>query len=191
MIQGINYLDPILNEMAENPRLTKMEPIARMARIDDKDVHQVLLGTLKPETRHTFWGNEISNRLRKLVGKSVDEVQPIQIRDKIIEAAPSKVIQENVNQPFTLYKADHSAAGYHEPHTGKSYLNITTELNSAEHHEGVRHATDQIIEHYGLDKLYQSYLNTLDYYEIGDIEKGNQLLKELAEDNCQMLKYIY
>jgi hypothetical protein len=40
-----------------------------------------------------------------------------------------------------------------------------------------------------IDIYFLDYISL--YYEIGDIEKGNQLLKELAEDNCQMLKYIY
>ena len=39
-----------------------------------------------------------------------------------------------------------------------------------------------------VDIYFVDYISL--YYELGEIEKGNELMRELADDNCQMLKYI-
>jgi tetratricopeptide (TPR) repeat protein len=39
-----------------------------------------------------------------------------------------------------------------------------------------------------IDIFFVDYISL--YYALGEMEKGNHLLNELAEDNCQMLKYI-
>ena len=40
-----------------------------------------------------------------------------------------------------------------------------------------------------IDIYFVDYISL--YYALGEVEKGNLLLRELAEDNCQMLRYIH